>query len=108
MITQLGEVLSFPYPPLFNSIVQALRPIIDVWGVIFRLLGLSSECVGLTGFSSRWVMRIVVLPAMLCVLVGLIYLIEKLVQKSDKAGSHARGNAFLVTFFGKNTVACDL
>ena len=36
VVSQLGEVLSFPYPPLFNSVVNVIRPIIDVWGVLFR------------------------------------------------------------------------
>jgi hypothetical protein len=100
VVSQLGEVLSFPYPPLFNSVVNVIRPIIDVWGVLFRLLGLSSECAGLIGFNSRWTMRVVVLPLVLLVIIGIIYAVEKCKREdSSKAGSHARGNMFLAVFF---------
>ena len=103
VVTQLGDVLSFPYPPLFNGIINALRPIIDVWGVLFRLIGLSSECVGLVGFGSRWVMRILMLPLLMCAIVAIVYVVERCTGGA-KAGSHARGNLFLVTFFVYPTI----
>jgi hypothetical protein len=95
--SQLGDVLSFQYPPAFNAVIDAIRPIMDVWGLLFRALG-SSECFGLIGFTSRWTLRVVVLPVILSVIVGTVYCIEK-GSNPGKAGSHAKGNLFFAVFF---------
>ena len=90
-------MLSFQYPPAFEAVVDAIRPIMDVWGLLFRVLG-SSECFGLIGFTSRWTLRVVVLPAILSFIVGTVYCIEK-GSNPAKAGSHAKGNLFFAVFF---------
>ena len=95
--SQLGEVLSFQYPPAFDAVIDAIRPIMDVWGLLFRALG-SSECFGLIGFTSKWTLRVVVLPVILAFIVAVVYCIEK-GSKPDKAGSHAKGNMFFAIFF---------
>jgi hypothetical protein len=65
--------------------------------LLFRALG-SSECFGLIGFTSRWTLRVVVLPVILSVIVGTVYCIEK-GSNPGKAGSHAKGNLFFAVFF---------
>ena len=95
--SQLGDVLSFEYPPAFAAIVDAIRPIMDVWGLLFRALG-SSECFGLIGFTSKWTLRVVVLPMILSLIVATVYCIEK-GSNPAKAGSHAKGNLFFAVFF---------
>ena len=95
--SQLGGVLSFQYPPAFAAVVDAIRPIMDVWGLLFRALG-SSECFGLVGFTSRWTLRVVVLPVILSLVVAIIYCLEK-GKNPGKAGSHAKGNLFFAVFF---------
>jgi hypothetical protein len=95
--SQLGDVLSFQYPPVFEAVIDAIRPIMDVWGLLFRALG-SSECFGLIGFSSKWTLRVVVLPFILSLVVAMIYCIEK-GSSRDKAMSHAKGNLFFAVFF---------
>jgi hypothetical protein len=95
--SQLGDALSFQYPPAFDAVIDAIRPIMDVWGLLFRVLG-SSECFGLIGFTSKWTLRVVVLPAILALIVAVVYCIEK-GSKSGKAGSHAKGNMFFAIFF---------
>ena len=97
MTSQLGDVLSFQYPPAFNAVIDTIRPIMDVWGLLFRVLG-SSECFGLIGFTSRWVLRVVVLPVILLVIIATVYCIEK-GSNPGKAGSHAKGNLFFAVFF---------
>jgi Ca2+-binding EF-hand superfamily protein len=103
IITQLGGVLSFPYPPEFQAVVDTIQPVIDFWGVLFRLMGVNSDCLGLTGFSSRWALRVFVLPAMLAFGVFVCWVAEKSLGK-EKATSHAKGNAFLSVFFVYPTI----
>ena len=69
----------------------------QVWGLLFRVLG-SSECFGLIGFTSKWTLRIVVLPVILSLIVATIYFIEKRTNPTN-AGSHAKGNGFFAVFF---------
>ena len=102
--SQLGDVLSFQYPPAFAAVVDAIRPIMDVWGLLFRALG-SSECFGLIGFTSRWTLRVVVLPVILSLIVTIVYCIEK-GNNPGKAGSHAKGNLFFAVFFVSLVTLC--
>ena len=96
--SQLGDVLEFNLPPIFGSIIDALRPIMDIWGLLFRALG-SSECFGLVGFSSRWWLRVVVMPLILTAVVGIMYAIERCRNVSSSVAlTHAKGNAFLAIF----------
>ena len=69
----------------------------QVWGLLFRALG-SSECFGLTGFASKWTLRVVVLPVILSLIVATIYCMETRTNPI-KAGSHAKGNGFFAVFF---------
>ena len=69
----------------------------QVWGLLFRALG-SSECFGLIGFTSKWTLRIVVLPSILSLVVATVYCIEK-GSSPDKAKSHAKSNGFFALFF---------
>jgi hypothetical protein len=102
--SQLGDVLSFQYPPAFAAIVDAIRPIMDVWGLLFRALG-SSECFGLIGFTSRWTLRVVVLPVILSIIIATVYCVEK-GSNPGKAGSHAKGNLFFAVFFVSLATVC--
>ena len=95
--SQLGDVLNFKYPPAFAAVIDAIRPIMDIWGLLFRLLG-SSECFGLVGFTSRWLLRVVALPVILSLIVCVVYSFERR-QDRAKAKTHARGNLFFATFF---------
>lgn len=101
--SQLGDVLNFPYPPAFQAVVDVISPIIDFWGMLFRILAVSPECMGLQGFSNGWVMRVFVLPVVLCLVVMLVWCVEKS-QGNEKANSHAKGNLFLAIFFSYPTI----
>ena len=59
--SQLGDVLDFTYPGLFGEIIEFLRPVMDLWGLLFRALG-PSECYGIKGFTAKWLLRIVAMP----------------------------------------------
>ena len=96
--TQLGDVLNFRFPPAFTAVIDAIRPIMDVWGLVFRALG-SSECFGLIGFSSRWLLRVVALPVVLSLIVWMAYCFEKRGKNPAKAKTHAKGNMFFAVFF---------
>lgn len=104
--SQLGDVLNFQYPGLFGDVIEMMRPIMvrfilkvmgfvltmmdsmlkmmgfilnymwqDVWGLLFRALG-PSECFGVQGFTSRWLLRVVALPLIMCVFVLVIFTIQ--------------------------------
>ena len=101
--SQLGDVLNFPYPPAFQAVVDVISPIIDFWGMLFRILAVSPECMGLQGFTNSWIMRVVALPVVLCLVVLLVWAVEKS-QGNTKANSHAKGNVFLAIFFSYPTI----
>lgn len=68
---QLTHVLHVQYPNNFTSMISWTRPILDIWSFFF-----SADCAGFSSFYSRWLLRVVVQPAFLCVLVWLLYAIE--------------------------------
>ena len=96
--SQLGDVLNFKYPPAFAAVVDVIRPIMDVWDLVFRAVG-SPECFGFVGFSSRWLLRVVALPVILSLIVWMAYCFEKRGENSAKARTHAKGNMFFAVFF---------
>ena len=57
--TQIGGVLRVHYPPEFASAVEQMRFLSDLWNVFF-----DSECQGLSGIHSQWMMKVAVLPLM--------------------------------------------
>jgi hypothetical protein len=101
--SQLGDVLDFQYPGLFGDVIDALRPIMDLWGLLFRALG-PSECFGLRGFTSRWLLRVVGLPAVLSFCVLLYYAYDRYANAPDKARIRAKGNLFFAVFFCYPTI----
>jgi hypothetical protein len=101
--SQLGDVLDFQYPGLFGSVIDALRPIMDVWGLLFRALG-PSECFGLQGFTSRWLLRVVGLPLIMSTFVLIIFVIHCRKRNAAYAKVQASGNFFFVVFFCYPTI----
>eukprot|EP01047_Picozoa_sp_COSAG01_P020513 COSAG01_NODE_1169_length_11408_cov_35.108056_3_plen_2198_part_00 len=101
--TQLGDVLDFSYPGVFGDVIEFLKPIMDVFGLLFRAMG-PSECFGIQGFTSRWLLRVVGLPAVMSVLVLLVYVFERFVNKSKDAALNAKGYAMFTVFFCYPTI----
>ena len=78
--------------------IEKLRPLMDVWGLLFRALG-PSECFAIRGFTARWLLRILGLPAVLGAAVFLYYLFDRRDNNQAKAKANAKGNIFLAIFF---------
>ena len=93
--SQLGDVLDFKYPGLFGDVIEALRPIMDVWGLLFRALG-PSECFGLQGFAARWLLRVIALPLIMGAFVLVVFAFHYCRRGVTYAKSQMRGNAFFV------------
>eukprot|EP01047_Picozoa_sp_COSAG01_P016087 COSAG01_NODE_816_length_13389_cov_7.068849_6_plen_1558_part_00 len=102
---QLGDVLNFNYPGLFGDVLDFLKPIMDIWGLLFRALG-PSECFGVQGFSERWLLRVVGLPGVLVVFSLLLYAVERVTRSSDRdqALMNLKGYMFLIVFFCYPTI----
>jgi hypothetical protein len=103
VVSQLGDVLDFQYPGLFGSVMEALRPIMDVWGLLFRALG-PSECFGLQGFTTRWLLRVVAMPLIMTAFVLIVFTVHYYTHGVTYAKSNARGNFFFVVFFCYPTI----
>jgi hypothetical protein len=101
--SQLGDVLDFQYPGIFGGVIETLRPIMDVWGLLFRALG-PSECFGLQGFTSRWLLRVVALPLIMCAFVLIVCVVQYCSRGAAYAKSNARSNMFFVVFFCYPTI----
>eukprot|EP01051_Picozoa_sp_SAG22_P021398 SAG22_NODE_4708_length_1185_cov_1.369245_2_plen_63_part_00 len=39
-------------PGMFGDVIKALKPLMDMWGLLFQALG-PSECYGIKGFTSK-------------------------------------------------------
>ena len=96
--SQLGDVLDFTYPGVFGDVIEALRPIMDLWGLLFRALG-PSECFGIKGFTAKWLLRIVGMPIVCVVIVSALYLYNVHNKGKTKAKAEAKGHTFMVVFF---------
>jgi hypothetical protein len=70
--SQLGDVLNYSFPGAFGDIVRVFKPILDIWGVLFSIVG-PSECFGMKGYTSRWLLRVVALPLIGFTFVALAY-----------------------------------
>lgn len=98
-------VCYYSYPGFFGDVLDFMKPIMDIWGLLFRALG-PSECFGVQGFTARWLLRVIGLPGVMGVIVVLIYFAERCRSTSDQAQAliHMKGNAFFVIFFCYPTV----
>lgn len=92
------QVLDFQYPGLFGDIIAFLKPVMDVWGLFFRALG-PSECFGLQGFQTRWLLRVVGLPLVMAAFVVVIWVIQLCTVGRQKAAIGLKGNMFFCVFF---------
>jgi hypothetical protein len=70
----------------------------DVFGLLFRATG-PSECFGIQGFNSRWLLRVVGLPSVMGLCVAVVYLYERFGKHSADAAVNAKGNCFFIVFF---------
>ena len=116
--SQLGDVLDFTYPGVFGDVIDFIRPVMDLWGLLFRALG-PSECFGVKGFTAKvtttpfkfenpcsladlegglrqWLLRVVGLPVLLSTVVALLYIQQRHSIGAAKAGSNAKGQMFMV------------
>lgn len=70
----------------------------DIWTLLFRIVG-PSECFGLKGFATRWILRVVVLPLVGVAFVMLIYANDQRLGLTENARSNAATHLFFVVFF---------
>ena len=101
--SQLGDILDFNFPGLFGDVIEFLRPLIDLWGLLFRALG-PSECFGFAGFNSRWYLRVLGLPGMMSFVVFIIYLVQLKMRDHVEAMGAAKSNFAFVVFFCYPTI----
>jgi hypothetical protein len=99
--SQLGDVLDFQYPGIFGDVIGALRPVMDLWGLLFRALG-PSECFGLKGFTARWLLRVVGLPGMIALTIISMYCWNARKHGAETAGTQAKSHAFFGTSHRKH------
>ena len=101
--SQLGDVLDFTYPPLFGSVIDALRPIMDLWGLLFRALG-PSECFGIQGFASKWLLRVIGLPLIWTSITACYWCWDKRKNGREVAKVNAKAMGFFGVFFCYPTI----
>ena len=101
--SQIGAVLHVQYPPIFASSVEAFRFVNDAFSVLW-----DSECFDLGGYPQQWLVKIIMLPLLVCIL----YIMrmgadfgERRIRKDDdlpvgrsKAKRHFTGDFFAGTF----------
>lgn len=103
--SQLGDVLDIQYPNIFGSVIEFLKPFMDVFSLLFRAVG-PSECFGIQGFNSRWFLRVIGLPAVLSVFVGIAFVWDRYVSRppNPHAAVNLKSNCFFAIFFCYPTI----
>ena len=102
--SQLGDVLDFSYPGMFGDVIKALKPFMDMWGLLFQALG-PSECYGIKGFTSKWLLRIVGMPSIFVLLVLVYWLYDKKTNlDKDQPYVNAISHLFFAVFFCYPTI----
>ena len=91
-------MLDFTYPEIFRGVIHALKPLLDVWELFFRALG-PSECFGIKGFASKWLLRVVGLPGVFSALIITHWLWSRRQVSAEQARVQAKGELFLAVFF---------
>eukprot|EP01045_Picozoa_sp_COSAG04_P018744 COSAG04_NODE_1758_length_5668_cov_2.648411_2_plen_1402_part_00 len=86
--SQIGGVLHIHYPPLFAAAVHALAFLRDAFSLF-----LDAECVGLSGFVPRWVLKVTVIPLLCVVGVACAYLRTR--WKHDVAAARQQAKSYL-------------
>eukprot|EP01043_Picozoa_sp_COSAG02_P019551 COSAG02_NODE_946_length_15721_cov_11.468860_10_plen_125_part_00 len=81
-----------------QDVIAALKPVMDLWGLLFRALG-PSECFGLKGFTSRWLLRVVGLPGMIATIILCYYIYDRHKNGVSKANTNAKSHIFFGIFF---------
>lgn len=84
--------------------IEAMKPITDAWGLLFRALG-PSECFGLKGFFSRWLLRIAGLPLVFAIIIVIVWAVDRRLNGFVKAKTRAKSHAFLAVFFCYPTIS---
>ena len=77
--------------------MDSLRPIMDAWGLLFRALG-PTECFGLKGFESKWVLRVVGSPLVFGALIALKHVYETHKNGAKAAWKMTKGYCFLAIY----------
>lgn len=67
----------------------------DLWGLLFRALG-PSECFGISGFTAKWLLRVVGLPTLLATMVFVIWVHDRLKDGPTNALINMKGHVGLL------------
>lgn len=70
----------------------------DLWGLLFRALG-PSECFGISGFTAKWLLRVVGLPAILSCIVLVVWAIDRYRVGPIKAQINMKGHVSQLQFY---------
>ena len=95
--SQLGDVLEFKYPGIFGAMIEAMRPVMDAWGLVFRALG-PTECFGLAGFQSKWMLRVIGSPLFFGALIATKHMYDRHHDGRTAAAKKTRGFCFLAIY----------
>lgn len=94
VVTQIGPVLHFSFPPGIQAVFRALHPLAIDLESIFQI-----DCVLATSFYKLWMLRVFGLPAIMIFFVAMRFAFEKYVSGNREAApSNAKSNLFVVVF----------
>eukprot|EP01051_Picozoa_sp_SAG22_P005396 SAG22_NODE_319_length_12493_cov_33.326475_2_plen_727_part_00 len=95
VVTQVGPVLALDYPSGIDSIIQFLKPLAIDLQSLLQLDCLTGKDFG---FYTFWLVRVLVIPAVMMLFVGLRYLYERRGGNQSTATGYAKANLFVVVF----------
>ena len=101
--SQLDSVLNMRYPGMFGKLLDAMRPVMELWTVAFQVFG-PLDCLGLRGFASTWLLRVVGAPVFFAVVIALVYVHARRTKGVAAAGERAKRFAMVATYLIYPTV----
>jgi hypothetical protein len=100
---QLSHVLHVIYPPTFSRSVSSFKWLLDFWSLF-----ISPECMGFGSFWAKWVLRIVGQPLLFCVIVQIIYVLERSWGETAKQASENWWQNILRALFLSYPSVCNV
>ena len=89
----MGDVLHTEFPPMISALFESMKfLVVNIHGVV------ALECAGLKSFHSTWIFEILIVPGILCIIVGLYWLYRNRTQGREQANAKAMDEGFFVLF----------
>ena len=102
--SQLGDVLLFDFPDLFQQALDFMRPLMEIWGFIFDYECIEASGGSLSGFVYQFYIKVFALPLATVVIIGMYAAVLRKRKGAEVAIKTAKNYLFGVMFLFYPTI----